>query len=79
MKPDFDSALNAHFAAIANRDIEAFKARFDTTLDLAVTVEETEHFLVNRELRSIELTTDDMAFVNGNASNALPSKATAGI
>ncbi len=26
MKPDFDSALNAHFAAIANRDIEAFKS-----------------------------------------------------
>ena len=26
MKPDFDSALNQHFAAIANRDIEAFKS-----------------------------------------------------
>lgn len=26
MKPDFDSALNAHFGAIANRDIEAFKS-----------------------------------------------------
>src|SRR4051812_3786101 len=26
MKPDFDSALNAHFAAIANRDIDAFKS-----------------------------------------------------
>jgi len=26
MKPDFESALQQHFAAIANRDIEAFKA-----------------------------------------------------
>jgi hypothetical protein len=26
MKPDFDTALKQHFAAIANRDIEAFKA-----------------------------------------------------
>jgi uncharacterized protein YndB with AHSA1/START domain/ketosteroid isomerase-like protein len=26
MKPDFDSALQAHFAAIANRDIAAFKS-----------------------------------------------------
>ena len=26
MKPDFDSALNAHFAAMANRDIQAFKS-----------------------------------------------------
>lgn len=25
MKPDFDAALQEHFAAIANRDIEAFK------------------------------------------------------
>jgi hypothetical protein len=26
MKPDFDAALQKHFAAIANRDIEAFKS-----------------------------------------------------
>lgn len=26
MKPDFDTALKQHFAAITNRDIEAFKA-----------------------------------------------------
>lgn len=26
MTPDFDAALQAHFTAIANRDIEAFKA-----------------------------------------------------
>jgi 4-hydroxy-3-methylbut-2-enyl diphosphate reductase len=60
---------------IVDEIIQAFKERFDTTLDLAVTVEETEHFLVNRELRNIELTTEDMAFVNGSASDALPAKA----
>ncbi len=59
---------------IVDEIIQAFKERFDTTLDLAVTVEETEHFLVNRELRNIELTTEDMAFVNGSASDALPRK-----
>lgn len=59
---------------IVDEIIQAFKARYDTTLDLAVTVEETEHFLVNKELREIELTTQDMAFVNGTASDALPTK-----
>ncbi len=60
---------------IVDEIIQAFKERFaSTTLDLAVTVEETEHFLVNRELRNIELTTEDMAFVNGSASDALPRK-----
>ena len=33
--------------------------------ELADTVEENEHFLVNRELRDIELTKSDMAWVNG--------------
>jgi len=59
---------------IVDEIIQAFKARYDTKLDLAVTVEETEHFLVNRELREIELTVQDMAFVNGSASDALPAK-----
>lgn len=45
--------------------IDAFKARFDATIDLAETVQETENFLVNRELRDVELTNADMAFVNG--------------
>ncbi|MBN7807045.1 4-hydroxy-3-methylbut-2-enyl diphosphate reductase [Agrobacterium rosae] len=63
---------------IVDEIIQAFKARFDTTLDLAITVEETEHFLVNRELREIELTTQDMAFVNGTASDALPPKPASG-
>lgn len=59
---------------IVDEIIEAFKERYVTTLDLAITVEETEHFLVNKELREVELTKADMAFVNGNASDALPAK-----
>jgi len=50
---------------IVNEIIAAFQARFDATVDLAVTAEENEHFLVNRELRDVELTGADMAFVNG--------------
>nr|WP_257317433.1 4-hydroxy-3-methylbut-2-enyl diphosphate reductase [Shinella pollutisoli] len=50
---------------IVNEIIEAFRARYDAKVELADTVEENEHFLVNRELRAIELTAADMAFVNG--------------
>lgn len=50
---------------IVNEIIEAFRARFNATVELAETVQENEHFLVNRELRNIELTVADMAFVNG--------------
>lgn len=50
---------------IVDEIIEAFRARFQTTVELAETAEENEHFLVNRELRDIELTAADMAFVNG--------------
>lgn len=50
---------------IVNEIIEAFRARFETAVELAETVQENEHFLVNRELRDIELTAADMAFVNG--------------
>ncbi len=52
---------------IVEEIIEAFRARFDVTVELAVTAEETENFPVNRELRDVELTTADMAFVNGAA------------
>ncbi|TPW28739.1 4-hydroxy-3-methylbut-2-enyl diphosphate reductase [Pararhizobium mangrovi] len=45
--------------------IDAFRARFDVTLTLAETAQETEHFPVNRELREVALTPADMAFVNG--------------
>ncbi|WP_086997922.1 4-hydroxy-3-methylbut-2-enyl diphosphate reductase [Rhizobium sullae] len=51
---------------IVNEIIEAFRSRFSAKVELAETVQENEHFLVNRELRNIELTTADMAFVNGD-------------
>lgn len=50
---------------IVDEIIEAFRERFDTSVELAITTEENEHFLVNRELRDIELTREDMAWVNG--------------
>ncbi|MET3601516.1 4-hydroxy-3-methylbut-2-enyl diphosphate reductase [Martelella mangrovi] len=50
---------------VVNEIIEAFRARFDARLELAETAIENEHFLVNRELRDMELTVEDMAFVNG--------------
>lgn len=45
--------------------IDAYRDRFAVTIELAETVQENETFLVNRELRDVELTTADMAFVNG--------------
>ena len=50
---------------IVNEIIEAFRTRYNAAVELADTVDENEHFLVNRELRAIELTPADMAFVNG--------------
>jgi 4-hydroxy-3-methylbut-2-enyl diphosphate reductase len=50
---------------IVDEIIAAFKERFDAEIELAITVEETENFLVNRELRSVPLTIEDMAWVNG--------------
>ena len=52
---------------IVDEIIEGFKQRFDVTVELAITAEETENFPVNRVLRDVELTNADMAFVNGNA------------
>ena len=50
---------------IVEEIIEAFRARYDASVELAITAEETENFLVNRELRGVPLTREDMAFVNG--------------
>ncbi|TIS30087.1 MAG: 4-hydroxy-3-methylbut-2-enyl diphosphate reductase, partial [Mesorhizobium sp.] len=47
--------------------IDAFRQRFDVTIDLAITATETEDFPVMRVLRDVELTAADMAFVNGAA------------
>lgn len=50
---------------IVDEIIDAFRQRFDVSVDLAVTATETEDFPVMRVLRDVELTPADMAFVNG--------------
>jgi 4-hydroxy-3-methylbut-2-en-1-yl diphosphate reductase len=50
---------------IVDEIIDAFRARFQVTVELAVTATETENFPVMRALRDVELTAADMAFVNG--------------
>ncbi len=52
---------------IVDEIIEAFRERFDVTVDVALTVPENENFPVNRVLRDTEITNADMAFVNGAA------------
>lgn len=51
---------------IVDEIIDAFRERYEVTVDLAITAEETENFPVNRVLRDIDLTSADMAFVNGD-------------
>ena len=50
---------------LVNGIIEAFRERYELTLDLVETVREDEQFLVARDLRDTELAAVDMAFVNG--------------
>jgi 4-hydroxy-3-methylbut-2-enyl diphosphate reductase len=50
---------------IVDEIIDAFRARFDVTVELAVTATETENFPVMSALRDVVLTPADMAFVNG--------------
>jgi 4-hydroxy-3-methylbut-2-enyl diphosphate reductase len=50
---------------IVDEIIDAFRARFEVSVELAVTATETEDFPVMRVLRDVELTKADMAFVNG--------------
>ncbi len=50
---------------IVDEIIDAFRARFDVSVELAITATETEEFPVMRALRDVELTKADMAFVNG--------------
>ncbi|EHK53686.1 4-hydroxy-3-methylbut-2-enyl diphosphate reductase [Allomesorhizobium alhagi] len=52
---------------IVDEIIDAFRARFDVSVELAVTATETENFPVMSALRDVELTAADMAFVNGTA------------
>jgi len=51
---------------IIDEIIEGFRARYDVTVDVVITAEETENFPVMSVLRDVELTTADMAFVNGS-------------
>ncbi|AQT46848.1 MULTISPECIES: 4-hydroxy-3-methylbut-2-enyl diphosphate reductase [Bartonella] len=50
---------------IVDEIIAAFRKRFDVTIEIAETAVENETFLVNRELREVVLTPEDMEFVNG--------------
>lgn len=48
--------------------VDAFRERFDVTIDIALTVKETELFPVMRSLRDTPLVTEDMAFLNGTGA-----------
>ncbi|MCR9138872.1 MAG: 4-hydroxy-3-methylbut-2-enyl diphosphate reductase [Alphaproteobacteria bacterium] len=54
---------------IVDRIIQAFGDRFDVSVELAETTVEDENFLVMRDLRDVELTVSDMAFVNGEPAS----------
>lgn len=50
---------------IVEEIIDTFKGRFAVTIDIALTVKETELFPVMRSLRDVPLEMTDMAFLNG--------------
>ena len=52
---------------IVDEIIASFRERFDARVELAETAIETENFPVMRAIRDVELTSADMAFVNGAA------------
>ncbi|MEL6783656.1 MAG: 4-hydroxy-3-methylbut-2-enyl diphosphate reductase, partial [Pseudomonadota bacterium] len=52
---------------LINQVIEAFRDRYDLTVELAETTIEDENFMVMRQLRDVPLESADMAFVNGPA------------
>jgi 4-hydroxy-3-methylbut-2-enyl diphosphate reductase len=52
---------------IVDEIVAAFRQRFEAIVELSVTAEETENFPVMRAIRDVELTAQDMAFVNGSA------------
>jgi len=51
---------------IVSEIIEAFGKRYDIFIELAETMQECETFPVNRGLRDVILTSNDMAFINGH-------------
>ena len=64
---DIVNVVGAESEVGAVRVREKFRARFDVSVELAVTATETENFPVMSALRDVELTAADMAFVNGTA------------
>ena len=52
---------------LVNEIVEAFRDRFELTVELAETTIEDEEFMVMRDLRDVPLEPSDMAFVNGSA------------
>lgn len=50
---------------IVDEIIQSFSERYSVSIELAETTVETENFHVMRDLRDVELTSHDMAFVNG--------------
>ena len=53
IKPDFDAALNAHFAAITNRDIQAFKSHLSLGDTLYTVVQNGHAFKTPAEIIAI--------------------------
>ena len=51
---------------IVDENIASFSDRYAVSIELAETTIETENFHVMRDLRDVELTSGDMAFVNGS-------------
>ena len=68
IKGDITIGLSAGASApeiLVGEVIEAFRQRFDLSVELAQTTVEDEEFLVMRELRDVPLDSHDMNFVNG--------------
>ncbi len=53
MKPDFDAALQSHFDAIANRDLEAFKAHMTKSNTLYTIVQNGHAFTTPKEIIAV--------------------------
>ena len=64
---DLDTDISGRHVVIVDEIIDAFRARFEVKMDVVITAQETENFPVMSVLRDMELTTADMAFVNGGA------------
>lgn len=67
---DFTIGLSAGASApelLVEGIVEAFRQRYEVTVELAETTIENEQFMVMRELRDVPLEAADMAFVNGAA------------